>query len=538
MSKPEIYTMSIGGTGSEVTGSSTGLCIKVNGKTYFGITDAGIVQGKEEFRNLQYPLNGENLDFVIVTHAHADHFLGLPLLKKYKGKIFGTRETFTFGNELMLDGVKANLRNAMESLGISYDSYYQMLKDLESIKKRFEGGDPNKYSEYIVISDIITEIESKILYNYEDVENIKRHFCSVTPLEIFTLAKGLYARLIPTPHQDGAVSVEIYAGEITDDNCVSICFSGDIGPDDSLLYKRLIYEPNPWIKYAWLEATHGTEAREQSTLEAYNFIKNRAFKAKKRNAPLVIATFSLDRSAKVLYLINKLIDETNISIPIYWDTPLGYKELIHYQNFYSMGAKNNLWFNNLGRNPFDDNECIVCQSHAEHLDAVKADGAKLIITASAFGEGGRIIDYFDEYIQNENAEFLFAGWLSPDCSSSILLNAERGKLIDINGMHYVKHCKTTQVTGLTSHGYYPEFLNFINRFPNLKGLFLNHGDKDAKESLAKKLMEEDFDFGIEVPELYDEVENDRSFYRLDSDSFSYVPALEGYKIFEPILTNI
>ena len=535
MSKPEVYTMSLGAIGDEVTGSSTALYIKVDNKEYYGIVDAGIFQGKEEYRNFQYPINGENLDFVIVTHAHADHFLGLPLLKNYPGKIYGTHETFVLGYELMLDGVKANLRNAMDEMGISVESYYRMISELDHIKKRFDGGKPENFEDYQEITEVLAEIESKVLYSYDDVENIRRHFCSIIPLQIFTLAKGLYARIVPTPHQNGSVSVEIYAGEITDENCVSISFSGDIGPDDSLLYRRLEYEPNPWIKYAWLEATHGVEVREQSSMESYIFIKNRIFKAKKRNAPLIIATFSLDRSAKVLYLLNKLIDETNISIPIYWDTPLGYRELKHYQEFYAE-KKENFWFKNLGKNPFDDNELIICDTHMSHLDAVKADGAKIIITASAFGEGGRIVDYFDEYIQDENAEFLFAGWLREDCPSGILLNAERGELLEIHGNHYVKHCKTTQVHGLTSHGYYPEFLKYIQRFPNLKALFLNHGDKKDKEELSEKLyQEENFEFNVEIPG--DEIENDRSFYKLTAEEFSYISPVEGYEIFKKILIN-
>ena len=536
MSKPKVYTMLLGGAGEEVTGSSTALKICVNGKEYFVIIDAGIVQGKEEARNLRYPLNGVNLDFVIVTHAHADHFLGLPLLKNYAGKIYGTKEAFTLGYELMLDGVKSNVINAAAEYGFTAEAYYQMLRDMENIRKRFNGVDPSnyeQYKDYKSIVEAINEIESHVLYSYEDVENIRRHFCPTIPLEFFVIAKGVYGRFVPTSHQYGAVSVEIYVGELNGQDSVNLCFSGDLGPSDSLLYREMEPEQNPLVHYAWLESTHGIEERDQSSLQVYRFLKNRAFKTLKRHGTQIWLVHSLDRSAKVLFLMNCLIDETNISIPVCFDTPLGHRELMHYQNFYA--DRNNLWSGDLGKNPFDDRESIVCDRHADHIEAMQMEGAKIIITASAFGEGGRALDYFDRFIQDENAEFIFASWLSPDCASYKLLHAERGELIELNGKNYVKQCKTFQVTGLTSHAYYPEYASYLERFTNLKGVILNHGSREAKEELLQRLQEE-HDFTITIPELYDDG-REKSFFAMNCEEMIPISSLEGYQIFAPIMIN-
>ena len=86
MSKPKIYMTMLGAAGDEVTGSSTLLKIVYDKRTSYGLIDAGIVQGKSEIRNFSYPVLAENLDFVILTHAHADHFLALPLLIPSRNK--------------------------------------------------------------------------------------------------------------------------------------------------------------------------------------------------------------------------------------------------------------------------------------------------------------------------------------------------------------------------------------------------------------------------------------------------------------------
>lgn len=528
--KKEVYVMSTGGAGDSITGSCNILGCQINGKMEYVGVDCGISQGKEEIRNEKFPIDGENITAFVITHAHTDHMGGIAMLKNFNGKIYGTKQALTIGYELLYDSVYQNIRRAAESIGLSIDVYYDAINKLETMKRHNSNSEEQKDLE-----DVILEIEQAALYNYEDLERIRKCFCYIEPLKRFVISNGIYGRLVPDSHQLGAVAVEIYVGELNDEDSVNISFSGDIGPKDSLLYKKLTYNPNEYIKYAYMEATHGTEERAQSVKEAYYQLKELVFRGIAENKPIIILTFATDRSANILYMLNSFIDAYQLSVPIFWDTPLGYIQLNHYEYFYDIGDE--YWMRPLGIKPFENWELIVCKNQFEHLDALRAEGPKIVITASVFGEGGRCKDYFKEYIEDENALFIFAGWLSPDCTSYKLHMAERFNTeepLEIHGENYMKCCETHQLLGLTSHGYYPEFIDYIERFPNLNTLILNHGERSAKEELAKRLKE-DYDFNIVIPELYDDEKGFGNFYKMDAKSMKAIQPTDGFKIFEPVL---
>ena len=103
------------------------------------------------------------------------------------------------------------------------------------------------------------------------------------------------------------------------------------------------------------------------------------------------------------------------------------------------------------------------------------------------GFGGRVVDYFEEHIQDKDAVFVFPEFLPEDCPSKKLCNAEIGELVEINGNIYVKKCTTIQLEGCSGHGYFKEKLKVIKRYPNVKAIMLNHGDRDSIWDLKQTL---------------------------------------------------
>ncbi len=528
MSNPKIFMTCLGGAGDFTTGSCSLLHISDGkGKILVGLIDHGIFQADGDERNYTIPLDSKKIDFVIITHSHMDHTGALPLLRDYKGKIYGTSSTLRQAEELLQDSARNYERNAAEELGLTFEDYKNMQYQIEALQKKQDAGhDLEIYHQY---SSILDEINSSALYTQEDVKNICGHFCAVPVYDYYQLAESVYFRLIPETHINGSCSIELYVGDF-DDKSVNIAFSGDLGPSNSALYKNHKYKPNPFIKYLLLESLHGVEEQKETPEDVYRKVKKLMLDTWKKRRTLILGVFSLDRSATALMYANRAILEKNMSLTTYFDAPLGYRELLYYKEDYK--RKDNQWFKSLGGSAFDTNEVIFCNRQYEHLDALEDIEAKAIITSSAMGYGGRMLDYFDRYVQDANADFVFLGYLHPDCPSSILHNAEKLEQVELNGLKFTKVCNTYQFEGLTSHGYFPEMLAMINRFPKLNGLLLNHAAMETKETVKKKI-EEMYDFDVSIPELYDSYDN--SYYCFTYDRMRVISKDEGRKVFKNVL---
>lgn len=527
MADPKVIMTCLGAAGNATTGSCTLLNVwPGKGRNLYGLVDAGIFQSEGEERNFEWPINSRKLDFVIITHSHMDHGGALPLLKEYKGKIYGTASALRQLKELLLDAARNYERNAAEQLGLTLEDYKSIQFQIEGLQKKQDAGrNLEIYHQYAAILD---DIKSTALYTEEDVQNICTHFCPVPVYSYQQLSESVCFRLIPETHQNGATSVEIYAGDF-DEKSVNIAFSGDLGPSNTLLYKNRKYKPNPFIKYLMLESIHGVEEQKETPEDVYQKVKKLMLNAQRSKRTVILAVFSLDRSASALMLANRAIMEKNMSLTTYFDAPLGYRELLYYKEDY---AGKSHWFKDLGASPFDTSEVIVCSRYFEHVAALEDTEAKVIIASSAMGYGGRMLDIFDRYVQDANADFVFLGYLHPDSPSSILHNAERMEQIELNGFEFTKVCNTYQIEGLTSHGYFPEMVAMIDRFPKLNGVLLNHADMEAKEAVKGRL-DNMYDFNVIIPELYDSYDN--SFFSLTSEKMENISREEGLKKFKDVL---
>ena len=79
------------GAAHEVTGSCT---LVETGNVKF-LVDCGMVQGMDIYQNPDLPVKPEEIDFVLLTHAHIDHSGKLPLLSSqgFHGAIYTTVAT-------------------------------------------------------------------------------------------------------------------------------------------------------------------------------------------------------------------------------------------------------------------------------------------------------------------------------------------------------------------------------------------------------------------------------------------------------------
>ena len=258
-----------------------------------------------------------------------------------------------------------------------------------------------------------------------------------------------------------------------------------------------------------MESLHGTEEREETVEDSVQNLKDIIEYGIGSGCSVYALGFSLDREAMLTYIINQMF-QSGKRFDAYFDSPLGYTELVHYQLDYNHERKDRntssscKWFKNLGKAPFDLSKFKqVVKGTKNHIELLNTFKPKVVLTASANGNGGRVVDYFDKFIQDPKAIFVVCGWIYPGSPTDILHQAKANEIVEINGKRYIKKCKTVRLHGFSSHGYFEEFSDVINSFPYKKGVILNHADEKEKEDIKLALEQLNEDFSVSVPKLYD-----------------------------------
>jgi metallo-beta-lactamase family protein len=77
------------------------------------LIDCGLFQGVDEEKSEELGFDPKEVDAVLLTHAHIDHWGRLPMLVKngFKGKIYCTNPTYELSRLMLLDTAKVMLEN-------------------------------------------------------------------------------------------------------------------------------------------------------------------------------------------------------------------------------------------------------------------------------------------------------------------------------------------------------------------------------------------------------------------------------------------
>lgn len=475
-----------GAAGNDVTGSATLLSITCGNHVKNLLVDCGSYQGndgmEDEHVSEKAVIEPGNIDAILLTHAHLDHCGEIPYLYKmgYTGEVFASAETLDQASAIMYDSANINRRKIPE------DALEKVAEISEKAHKKAKNGKKEMRLEEDFIEQELEGLKGMALYLEEDVDEARRHFKPVEPFKKFKLFDGIFVRFVPNTHQNGATSIEIYAEYHGEKK--SISFSGDIGPANSYLYRKMEYEPNYEVDACVVESLHGVkepiETFEESAKKLKELIRKMVIQKKKS---LFIGVFALDRSAMILSLLNDF-RRGGMNFPVWFDSPLGETQLKNYIASYSKPEK--VWFKEFKNDPFEYTHIHFSTYYRSHMDLVRDETPKVVIVTSCMGYGGRITDYFEHHIQNEKAVFAFAGYLPDNSPSKVICNGEDGKIIEVGEYRYVKHCQAVQFHGFSSHGYYPEMMNFVNMYPNAKYVFLNHAPLEEKEDVRWQMQQE------------------------------------------------
>jgi KH/beta-lactamase-domain protein len=380
----------------------------------------------------------DELDGIIVTHAHLDHVGLVPLLYKYgyRGPVYTTRPT----RELMAI----------------------MIKDLIEVSKR--SGRYLPYSE----KDLLTALTHTITVDYDEVTDV---------------APDIKLTMYNAGHLLGSSIVHLHIGM----GLFNIVYTGDFKYADSRLLPRAHIE-FPRVEALIMESTYGAslqESRAQAEARLIDIIKRTA----ERKGVTLIPVFAAGRGQEVLLVINQAMKEKKIpEMSVYVEGLVNEVTAVHlqYPEYLNKKVREDIYN---GENPFITDNVKIIEGHVARSDIVE-DRPSIIIATNGMLNGGPAVEYFRLLAEDPRNSIVFVGYQAEGTLGKMVKDGMKEVPVVVeNKVELIKvNLEVGSIDGFSGHSDQRELLAYVRDInPKPKTIILGHGEPGAIEALATLL---------------------------------------------------
>ena len=431
----------LGGTGT-VTGSK----YLVRFGTECLLVDCGLFQGYKLLRLRNWkplPVAPDQINAVLLTHAHLDHSGYLPLLAKegFSGPVFATSGTRDLCHILLPDSGHIQEEDA------SFANRHGISKHDPALP----------------------------LYTRQDALDCLSLIKTVEMGQPFEPIPGWRVTYASAGHILGAASVLLEVGGRR------ILFSGDLGRPDDLIMKPPA--PPPAADTVLIESTYGdrTHPKEDVLAELGPALKKLA----KRGGVAVLPVFAVGRAQAILHAINQLKERGVLptSLPVFLDSPMA----VH---------TTHLFERHHGEHRLGHQEaralthCATMVSTTEDSRAL-ADrrGPMVILSASGMATGGRVLHHLEEYAGNRKNMILLTGYQAPGTRGATL--ASGATSVRIHGHDVAVNAEVVQLQSASAHADANQLMAWLRSMPHApQDVYVVHGEAGASDELRKRIKHE------------------------------------------------
>lgn len=441
------------GAAREVTGS----CHLLRAGSSAVALDFGMFQGhraEANAKNIVVPFQPDEIDAVILSHAHIDHSGRLPLLAR-----------LGFNKPIYMTPATRDLCAIMLA-----DSAHIQKKDAEFLARRKRS--------FVAP-----------LYDEGDVIRLMRHIRTI-PLDTrFDVAPGIRATFAEAGHILGSASVLLDCEEGSTKR--RILFSGDVGRWGL----PIIRDPDPpaGADVVIMESTYGDRDHppaDQMMQHLGEVIRDTAA----RGGRVLIPAFAVGRTQEILYDLHRLRRADAIPrVPVVLDSPLA----IAATSVFAMNP-----------DAFDRREALVTEvddlfdfdqlEFSRDAAASKAlnerRGPMVIIAASGMCEAGRILHHLAHGAPDQRNTILIVGFQAEHTLGRRIV--ERRPTIKVFGEEVPLRARVEILNGYSAHADRRELRRWLGLVrgdaATAPRIELVHGEPPAQEALAAQLQTDGF----------------------------------------------
>ncbi|HIH36289.1 MAG TPA: beta-CASP ribonuclease aCPSF1 [Methanocellales archaeon] len=390
----------------------------------------------------------DQIDAVVITHAHLDHAGLVPLLFKYgyDGPVYLTAPTRDLMSLLHLDYIEVSAR--------------------EGKKTPYE-------------SSMIREgLKHTIALNYGDVTDI---------------APDVRLTLHNAGHILGSSIVHFHIGE----GLYNIAFTGDFKYEPTRLFDPAVND-FPRLETLIMEATYGgaqdnQPSRRDAERELHSIIKRTIA----RKGKVIIPAFAVGRSQEVMIVLEEairtgLIDE----VPVYLDGMIWEATAIHttYPEYLNNDLQELIFHR--GLNPFLS-DCFIQVEPAKRQEII-AGGPSVILATSGMLNGGPVMEYLRALGPDELNTLVFVGYQAEGTLGRRVQKGWGEVPFSIEGRTETIQIKleVATVDGFSGHSDRRQLIEYIRRMvPRPERILTSHGDANNCIELASAIHKR---YGIET----------------------------------------
>lgn len=441
--KSEVSLLTLGGFGQ--VGRSCMLLTTPDSKI---LIDCGINPGArspmDSFPRLDWlNITLDDLDAVVIGHAHLDHTGFLPVLCKYgyKGPIYCTEPTLPMMNLIQLDAIKV---------------------------ASAQGRTP--------------------MYADRDVKQIMKQAITIPYGTVTDISPDIKLVLANAGHILGSALCHFHIGN-GDHNFV---YSGDIKFAKSILFESASWN-FPRVETLLIESTYGAKEDIQASRQEVesSFLKS-VNSILKDGGKVLIPIPAVGRAQEIMMVIDQYMKSGEmVEAPVFYEGMIAEASAIHeaYPEYLARELKQRIL--ETDDNPFDS-EYFTNVEHPDAREEPLREGTPCIIIAtSGMLEGGPVLEYFKNIAPDKKNKILFVSYqVNGTLGRRVLEGAKQVSLIGREGKIEVVtiECGIERLDGFSGHSDYNQLISFVHKLrPKLRRVLVNHGERRKSENLSMSI---------------------------------------------------